>query len=307
MARLIFAGSPSFAATVLAHLHDSQHEIRLVLSQPDRAHGRSSRPTPGEVTKFARSRGLPLQQPARPADVLTELRHAAADVMVVAAYGHILPSEVLTVCPHGALNVHASLLPAYRGASPVQHAILDGVSSTGATLMKMDEGLDTGPILAQRIVDVAPTDTAGSLSNRLAEAGSRLLVESLPEYLSGSLSPRPQGPPSTPVTRRLTKSDGLIDWRRSADHIERHVRAMHPWPKAFTFAGDVGIQILEVEIVPGETTDPGHFEPAGPLTVQTGQGLIRVNSLRPSGKAVMTGEAFLRGYRGDPCFSNSGG
>lgn len=307
MARIAFAGSPGFAKKILSRLHTSEHDVVLVISRPNRPSGRSGSMTAPEAAAYATSNGLRLIQPPHISETLSHLKESKAEVLIVAAYGHILPPEVLDVCPHGAINVHASILPAYRGASPVQQAILDGLDETGVTIMKMDEGLDTGPIISKHSVPVQQDDTTGTLTERLAETGARLLLETLPKYLSGEIQPEPQPTTQAKATTRLKKKDGQIDWTKPASYIERHVRAMLPWPVAFTYANGEPVQILQGEVSDGPVTTPGRFDKRPPLMVDTGEGRLRINRIRPAGRAVMDGEAYLRGYRGSYSFESSGG
>lgn len=299
--RIVFAGTPAFGATVLRGALDAGWEVPLVVTRPDRPAGRGGKNTPSAVTRLAQEQSLPIAKPPQAKDILPQIKDAAPDVLIVASYGEILPPEVLTAPKSGSVNIHASLLPKYRGASPIQQVLLDGESQTGVTLMQMDEGLDTGPIIAFARQPIAAADTAGSLSEKLAALGARLLVETLPRFLAGEVAARPQDESQATMTRVLKKSDGRIDWTQPAEHLERFVRAMQPWPTAWTTIGDDSVQVLESS--PAEANlKPGAFNPKGPLVVGTGSGALRVGKLRLAGKGPVDGASFLRGYRGEPKF-----
>jgi methionyl-tRNA formyltransferase len=254
------------------------------------------------VKGYAATAGIPVLQPASlrkdPAAV-DALRTLAPDAIVVAAYGLILPKAVLEIPTFGCLNVHASLLPAYRGASPISAAILDGLAETGVSIMLMDEGMDTGPVLRQASQPILPVDTTESLSLRLAERGADLLVATLAEWVAGKVAPVPQqelpGAPS--ACRLLRKEDGLIDWSQPAAHIERMTRAYTPWPTAYTSWHGAPLRILEAEVLPG-AAEPGQVvaAPAGPA-VGTGAGLLLLRAVQPAGKRPMDARSFLNGAR----------
>ena len=299
--RLAFAGTPAFAATVLQALQQGGLTPSLVITQPDKPAGRGLSAEPSAVAALASQLGIEVRRPARIAELAAALTDY--DVLVVAAYGQILPKAVLDAPHHGCLNVHASLLPAYRGASPVSQAILDGCAETGVTIMQIDEGLDTGPILSQRMVPIADDDTTGSLSAKLAEAGGALLTETLPKFLAGQLTPQPQDDAKASHTTLLKKADGRIDWQQPAAQIERHIRAMQPWPGATTLAGQTPLTILGsrvCETTPGQ--QPGDFD-GPPLVVRAGEGGLQIEQLKPAGKSQLAAADWLRGYRGPRRFS----
>lgn len=299
--RLVFLGTPNFAVTILEMLLEANWDVPLVITQPDRPRGRTTQPLAPPVAEAARRAGLRLAQPEKAMQSLRQIKAVNPDVLIVAAYGQLLPAVLLKVASGGALNVHASLLPAYRGAAPIQQAIFDGLSESGVTIMKMDEGLDTGPTLCQTAVRIEPTETAGSLSNKLAEAGGRLLVKTLPHYLQGTVTLTPQ--PTTGVSRTslLSKQDGRLDWSKPAALLLRQVRAMQPWPGAQTTLEGQTVQVVAAGAVSIEgALEPGAFRrhPDG-LLVGTGSKPVVVTELKPAGKRQMAANQWLNGYRGD--------
>lgn len=302
--RIIFMGTPDFAVPSLRTLcEQAPHrgwEVVAVVTQPDRPAGRGKKVVASPVKQYAVTQGLPVLQPAslrkEPAAV-EALRTLAPDLFVVAAYGQILRKEVLALPTHGPINVHASLLPAYRGASPITAALLDGLTETGISIMLMDEGMDTGPVLAQARTPIAPTETAATLGERLAEVGAQLLVETLPAWLAGQRTPTPQSAlPGEPSHCRLIRKEaGQIDWTQPAVVIERMTRAYTPWPSAYTtWQGEV-FKIGQAEVIQGQAT-PGLVvaTPTGPA-VGTGAGLLRLVMVQPAGKRQMDLRSFLNG------------
>ncbi len=295
-----FAGTPAFVQPILASLLAAGFRVPLVITQPDRLAGRSPKPVPSPIAEYAATCTLPVVKPERISDAAADLQKADLDVLVVAAYGQILPPAILALPRHGCLNLHWSLLPAYRGTSPVQQTILDGQAVTGTTLMMMDEGVDSGPILAATQVVVTPEATAGSLTDELVAAGAGLLTANLESYLGGTLQGRPQGPSPTPPTHRLRKEDGRLDWTRPADYLERQVRAMQPWPTAFDVLDGEPLQILSARVTKDHGA-PGVFDED--FRVGTGAGSLELQTVRPAGKRPMTAQDFLRGYRGSRSFA----
>lgn len=297
--RVAFFGTPEFGRVVLeALIAATDIDVVLVVSQPDRPRQRRGRGglEPSPVTQLAREQKLPVAAPARAADVLSELEQADPDVCVVAAYGQILPEQLLKAAHGRWLNVHASLLPKYRGASPVTGAILDGQTETGVTIMELVPRLDAGPIVAVAAVPITDHDTTGTLSEKLAVVGGELAAKTLPEYVGGNVRPQPQDEAAATMTRTLSKADGEIDWSRDAAYLGRFVRAMQPWPGAWTTFGNVRITVTNVEAV-GGSTQPGDFAETPPLIVGTGNGLLKINRLRPAGKSEMDGSDWLNGVR----------
>lgn len=299
--RIVFMGSPSFAVPALEGLAGA-YPVVGVVTQPDRPAGRGSRLRPPAVKVAAERLGLPVFQPERVAapDALEHLRAWAPDVIVVAAFGQILPPELLSLPPHGCLNLHASLLPRWRGAAPIAAAILAGDTMTGVTLMRMDEGVDTGPVLAWREEPIRPDDTTGRLTERLARVGAELLMEVLPRYLRGQVRPVPQPEEGVTYCRPLKKADGRLDWARPAAELERRVRATNPWPGAFTFWKGQMLKVWRAAAHPDRAGDAplGTVIPMGDsAAVVTGQGLLELLEVQMAGKNPLPIDAFLRGRR----------
>lgn len=299
--RIVFMGSPAFAVPVLEALART-YPVVGVVTQPDRPAGRGSRLRPPAVKVAAERLGLPVFQPEKvsASAALAHLRAWAPDIIIVAAFGQILPPDLLALPPYGCLNVHASLLPRWRGAAPIAAAILAGDTVTGVTLMQMDEGVDTGPILAQREEPIYPDDTTASLTERLARVGAELLIDALPRYLRGEIHPVPQPEEGVTYCRPLEKADGHLDWKRPATELERQVRAMTPWPGAFTFWEGQQVKVLRAEVQPDWTGDepPGTVIPLrSGAGVVTGQGVLRLLEVQMAGKNPLPIDAFLRGRR----------
>jgi len=274
----------------------------LVVTQPDRPAGRGLSPRPSPVKIAALELGLPLFQPdsINAPQSISRLRELSLDLMVVVDYGQLLKKTVLEIPRLGCINLHASLLPRYRGAAPVAWAILNGERETGVSVFLLDEGMDTGPLLAQRAVAIGPEETRGELEERLAQLGAELLVEAILGYSRGELTPRPQ-PPGGSRAPRLKKSDGLIDWSWPAEKVERWVRGMNPWPSAFTYFRGKRLKLHRVRLAEGEGGEPGCLLPAGRrLFVSCGRGLVELLEVQPEGKKRLTAQEFLNGYRIKP-------
>ena len=294
--RILFAGTPPFAAAALEALADAGHDIVRVLTQPDRPAGRGMKLAPSAVKQAALARQLPLYQPAslKSAEAQAELAAADADVMVVAAYGLILPQAVLDLPRLGCLNIHASLLPRWRGAAPIQRAILAGDPETGITIMQMDAGLDTGAMLTKTPVPILATDTAASLHDTLAAAGARAIVAALANY--PALVPQAQDDRAATYAAKLGKEEAQLDWRQPADTLARAVRAYNPVPGAWTLLDGAPLKIWAVEAVAG-TGQPGallHAD-AGQLIVACGEGALALQEVQPAGSKRMPAAAFLAG------------
>jgi methionyl-tRNA formyltransferase len=295
--RIVFAGTPAFAAASLDALADAGHDIVLVLTQPDRPAGRGMKLTPSAVKQAALARGLPLDQPAslKTPEAQAGLRDANADVMVVAAYGLILPQAVLDLPRFGCLNIHASLLPRWRGAAPIQRAILAGDTETGITIMQMDAGLDTGAMLTQTPVPILETDTAVSLHDTLAAAGARAIVAALADY--STLVPRAQDDRLATYAAKLSKEEAQLDWRQPAEILARAVRAYNPAPGAWTLLDGAPLKIWAAQAC-AESGQPGevlHAE-ADRLVVACGGGALSLQTLQPAGSKRMAVAAFLAGH-----------
>lgn len=298
--RVVFWGSPAFAIATLEALLASAHEVVAVVTQPPRLKGRGRREEPTAVGRRARAAGIPVLAPDRPRGeaFLADLRALDPDVFVVAAYGAILPPEALAIPPHGAFNVHASILPAYRGAAPVTRAILDGRTETGVSLMRMEAGLDSGPVLLRATTPITPDDTAGTLTERLAKLGAGLLVAALDSLTLGSLPETPQNAAAATYAPKVTAEQARLDWTRPADEIERSVRAYDPWPGAWTTWHGERLRVFRVEPLSGEAgeADAGTIVGLDPApVVRVGDGRVRLVVVQPAGGRRMAGDAWARG------------
>ncbi len=299
--RILFMGTPEFSVPVLEALVAAGHEIVLAVTQPDKAAGRSKAPVPPPVKVCAEAHGIPVFQPerVRRPEAMAELEKVEADLGVVVAFGQILPQALLDLPAHGCFNVHASLLPMYRGASPINHVILAGEKESGVTIMQMDAGIDTGDILLQEAVPLAPDETAETLSEKLSQLGARLITEAVEKLEDGTLTRTPQEG-ETCYAGMLKKEMGLIDWKLPAEVIERRVRGLLPWPGTFTFREGkkliIGSAKAEAQEVPPNLI-PGAVWRAdkGGLLIQTGEGALRILMLQPEGKKMMDARAFLNG------------
>jgi methionyl-tRNA formyltransferase len=297
--RIIFMGSPEFALPSLRALANSYPVIGVV-TQPDRPAGRGRTLTPPPVKSLAQEYGLPMIQPRRLREpqAMTQLRDWQPDVIVVAAFGQILKPDVLELPPYGCVNVHASLLPRWRGAAPIRAAILHGDEQAGITIMCMDPGIDTGPILNQRATPIQTDDTAETLSGRLGELGAQLLLETLPGYLDGELAPEPQDESQATYAPMLKKEDGELDFQQTAVQLSRRVRAYHPWPGAFTTWNGKMLKIQCAHPLPNTSAAPGErLIHLGLPAIGTAQGILVLDEIQPAGKKNMPGEVFLRGAR----------
>lgn len=294
--RILFAGTPPFAAAALNALADAGHEIVLVLTQPDRPAGRGMKLSPSAVKQAALLRDLPVYQPPtlKTPEVQAALRAADADVMVVAAYGLILPQVVLDLPRFGCLNIHASLLPRWRGAAPIQRAILAGDAETGITIMQMDAGLDTGAMLSRIVVPIGDADTAASLHDTLAAAGAMAIVAALAHY--AELVPEAQDDTQATYAAKLSKEEAQLDWHQPAETLARAVRAYNPAPGAWTLLNGAPLKIWSAQTC-AETGAPGEVlrADADHLIVACGSGALDVRALQPAGSKRMTAAAFLSG------------
>jgi len=302
---IVFMGSPDFALPTLRAL-TSHYPIAGVVTQPDRPKGRGQTLTPPPVKRLAQELGLPVIQPRRlrEPEAMRQLLAWQPGLIVVAAFGQILKPEVLELPPHGCINVHASLLPRWRGAAPIQAAILHGDEQTGVTIMRMDPGVDTGPTLSQRAIPTLPDDTAISLSERLASLGAGLLIETLPSYLSGKLVPQPQDESLATYAPMLKKEDGLLDFTQPAAYLACRVRAFNPWPGAYTLWQGHILKIHHAHPIPNPQSQIPNQVPGVPVIHQslpafiTGDGLLVLDEVQPAGKKPMPGKVFLSGARG---------
>lgn len=301
--KLVFMGTPDFAATALKALVEAGEEVTAVVTQPDRPKGRGKAVQFSPVKSYAVSQNIPVLQPKRirEKEAVEELKKYGADVFVVAAFGQILSEEILQIPRFGCLNIHASLLPKYRGAAPIPWAILNGEKETGVTIMKMDAGLDTGDILFTGKIPVEETDTADSLHDKLAQLGGTLIVDSLKKIEKGEFKAVRQNEEEATYVGKLDKSFGLISWDENAESIGRKVRALYSWPSAFTFLNGKRLKIWEAKDVKNENACGGK---AGMITkvckdsfyVCTGEGELQVTGVQLEGKRKMTVKEFLLGY-----------
>jgi methionyl-tRNA formyltransferase len=280
-------------------LVNSEHEVLAVVTQPDRQSGRGRHLSSCPVKKEAEKAGLKTFQPLKVRDMnfIDELKKISPDTIVVAAYGQILPPAIIHMPEFGCINIHASLLPKYRGAAPINWAIINGEKKTGITTMLMDEGMDTGSVLLQNETEITPEDTAGTLSQRLSGMGASLLMETLKGIKHGSIRPVPQKGEAT-FAPLLKKNDGLIQWTRSVDEICNFIRGMNPWPGAYSFLGGERIKILKGSAIEGNGA-PGTIcgVSKDDLLVGTGRGILSIIEIQPAGKSVMPAGPFLRGRK----------
>ena len=296
--RVIFFGTPAFAIPSLVALLQSEEEVIAVVTQPDKKKGRGRVSSPSPVKELAIDRGIKILQPVNIKDplFLNGLSKIMPEIIVVVAYGRILPAQILRLPSHGCINVHASLLPKYRGAAPIQWAIINGEKKTGITTMLMDEGLDTGNILLQEETEISYDDNAETLGNKLAEIGASLLIRTIKGIRSGYIKPIPQkGTPG--YAPPLKKEDGRLNWSKTATEIFNFVRGMYPWPCAYCYLNKERIKITRVKMLEGSGI-PRRVEKTGEeLIVGTGEGLISIIELQPEGKIPMSAKAFLQGRR----------
>jgi methionyl-tRNA formyltransferase len=297
--RIAFAGTPAFAATVLAKLLTAQHEVVLVLTQPDRPSGRGLRPAFSAVKDFAVKQRLDVRQPItlKDPETLDFLTESRPDAIVTAAYGLILPAPVLEIAPHGAFNVHASLLPRWRGAAPIQRALLAGDRETGITIIRMEAGLDTGPILAQRSLAITDRDDSQSLHDRLAPMGGDLMASVLDMLAAGNASEKPQPGEGATYARKIQDDEAVIDWSQPAVQIERAVRAFRPAPGAQTGLRGQRCKIWHARTAPG-SGEPGTViaTVTDGIRVACGEGALDITELQRAGGRRLRAVEFLRGF-----------
>jgi methionyl-tRNA formyltransferase len=300
--RLVFMGTPEFAVTSLRALLESGDQVVGVVTQPDRPKGRGQSVVESPVKRLAKDAGLPVLQPLKMKDpaFLGALQDWKAEAIAVTAFGRILPPAILELPPLGCVNVHASLLPAYRGAAPIQWALINGEQETGVTTMLMDAGMDTGPILLQERLAIRPDETAGALSLRLAQVGGRLLVNTLRGLKDGTLTPAPQDDAKATLAPLLKKEDGLIDWARPAAAIANRIRGLTPWPGAFTFLGRDRWLIWSAGLTSRAAGGqrPGTIVEAGKagLLVATATDALAITELQPANSRRMTAAQYLAGH-----------
>lgn len=297
---LLFFGTPDFASSSLERLVRSRHTVVGVVTQPDRPKGRGRKLAPSPVKSVAQKHGLAVFQPEKASapEFVKTLRAVGPDLAVVVAYGEILKRAILDLPKHGAVNLHASLLPKYRGGSPIQAAILNGDTLTGVTTIQMDEGMDTGNILLQEEVAITEDDTAGTLHDKLAEVGARLLIETVDQLEAGTITPKPQNHELATYTRLIKKEDGVIDWNQTSGQVHNFVRAMNPWPLAHTRDGKYRIWMTSAPSKHKVGAQAGTVVQADDtgLVIAALDGTIRIERLQAAGGKLMSAPEFLRGH-----------
>ncbi len=304
MKRVVFMGTPDFAVSSLEALINADYEVAAVFTQPDKPVGRKAVLTPSPVKSCAIAHNIPVYQPerVRGEENLSLLRELAPDVIIVAAYGQIIPKTILDLPQYGCINVHASLLPAWRGAAPIQWSILAGDKESGVTIMQMGEGLDTGDMLAKAAVEISASETGGSLFDRLAELSGPLLIDTLKKLERGEITPAAQPAESTtPYAAVLSRESGRVNWSKSAEAIERQIRALDPWPGTYTYIQGKQLKIWEAHVedtgrnpedIPGQISVTEN----GGIRVLCGEKTLVITQLQLEGKKRMDSKAFLRGY-----------
>ena len=312
---VVFLGTPQFAVPTLRRLLDSAHSVAGVITQPDRPRGRGQKITHAPVKALALERGIPVYQPERlkPPEVADALRAWRADLGVVAAYGRIIPEHLLTIPRFGMINVHASLLPKYRGAAPVHRAVINGDSQTGVTIMRVVKELDAGGMLAKVRRPIAPDETSDVVETALADRGAELLVTVVDQLASGTAREEPQDETQATYAPRLTKEEGLIDWTQSASQIHNRVRGLYPWPHAYTFFKGTRLIVLRSVVATrnesAAATNPGTITgvTSEAIHVATGDGALAILDVQPEGRRAMRAHDFLLGHRlaTGETFSNS--
>lgn len=298
--KIIYMGTPDFAVEALEALASSRHEVTAVFTQPDKPKGRGKAMQFTPVKEVALRENIPVYQPkkVRDPEVIQKIRELAPDVLVVVAFGQIIPQEILDIAPYGCINVHGSLLPKYRGAAPIQWAVIDGEKESGVTTMQMDAGLDTGDMLLKTVVPLDEKETGGSLFDKLSKAGADLLLETLDALENGTVTPQKQGESPTAYAKMLTKDMGAIDWNRPAKELERLIRGLNPWPGTYTEYQGKTLKIWGATVKEG-----GDPSKAGTIVnvkkhsfgIQTKDGILVPTEIQLEGKKRMTAEAFLCG------------
>ena len=301
--KIVYMGTPDFAVPPLAALVENGYEVTAVITQPDKPKGRGKTLMPTPVKEEALKHEIPVYQPAKVRDpeFLETLQKLEPDMIIVAAFGQIIPKVILDMPQYGCINIHASLLPKYRGAAPIQQAVIDGEKESGVTIMKMGTGLDTGDMISQAVVELREDETGGSLFDRLAETGAELLIRTIPSIENGTAvyTKQPEESP-TPYAAMITKQMGLLDFSKSAVVLERLVRGMNPWPSAYTFLNNKTLKVWKCSVesgscgkdVPGTITD---VDKKG-IHVACGEGTLILEEVQLEGKKRMETDAFLRGY-----------
>lgn len=299
--RVIFMGTPDFSVQTLQAIYEAGHEVCLVVTQPDKPKGRGHAMQYTPVKEYAVEKGIEVFQPVkiREQEAVEKLRSYQADIMVVVAFGQIVSKEILDMCPYGCINVHASLLPKYRGAAPIQRVIIEGEKESGVTIQQMNEGIDTGDMISKVIVPIDEKETGGTYHDKLAEAGATLCIATLKDIVAGRITKTPQKEEDSCYAKKLQKELGNIDFTKSAEEIERLIRGLNPWPSAYTTLHGKTLKVWAAEVeekdYEGEVgTIVAKLKKS--LVVKTGKGALAITELQLAGKKRMTTESFLLGY-----------
>lgn len=307
MIRIVYMGTPDFAVEPLEAIIKAGYEVAAVVTQPDKQKGRGKEVKMTPVKECALRHGIPVFQPVKikEPEAVAELEKYQADLFVVAAFGQLLSEEILNMPEYGCINIHASLLPAYRGAAPIQWAVLNGEKESGVTIMQMDKGLDTGDMLLKRSVELSPTETGDSLHDKLMHLGAELIVEALSKLEKGELVPEKQKDELSSYAKKLTKAMGQIDWSKDAVSLERWIRGLNSWPSAYTFFGGRTLKIWEAQVAEengAQKAEPGQVVSVSRegFTVACGQGALQILSLQLEGKKRVLTREFLLGYQVEP-------
>lgn len=307
MIRIVYMGTPDFAVEPLEAIIKAGYEVAAVVTQPDKQKGRGKEVKMTPVKECALRHGIPVFQPVKikEPEAVAELEKYQADLFVVAAFGQLLSEEILNMPEYGCINIHASLLPAYRGAAPIQWAVLNGEKESGVTIMQMDKGLDTGDMLLKRSVELSPKETGDSLHDKLMHLGAELIVEALSKLEKGELVPEKQKDELSSYAKKLTKAMGQIDWSKDAVCLERWIRGLNSWPSAYTFFGGKTLKIWEAQVTEengAQKAEPGQVVSVSreSFTVACGQGELQILSLQLEGKKRVSTREFLLGYQVEP-------
>ncbi len=307
MIRIVYMGTPDFAVEPLEAIIKAGYEVAAVVTQPDKQKGRGKEVKMTPVKECALRHGIPVFQPVKikEPEAVAELEKYQADLFVVAAFGQLLSEEILNMPEYGCINIHASLLPAYRGAAPIQWAVLNGEKESGVTIMQMDKGLDTGDMLLKRSVELSPKETGDSLHDKLMHLGAELIVEALSKLEKGELVPEKQKDELSSYAKKLTKAMGQIDWSKDAVSLERWIRGLNSWPSAYTFFGGKTLKIWEAQVAEengAQKAEPGQVVSVSRegFTVACGQGALQILSLQLEGKKRVLTREFLLGYQVEP-------
>ncbi len=303
--KVVYMGTPDFAVAPLEALLQAGHQVTAVVTQPDKQKGRGKEVQMTPVKECALKHGIPVLQPVkiREKEAVEQLREYPADIFVIAAFGQLLSEEILNIPAYGCVNIHASLLPAYRGAAPIQWAVINGEKETGVTIMQMEKGLDTGDMLLKAVVPIDPKETGESLHDKLMEAGAKLIVKALPLIERGEVVPEKQDDAQSSYASRLSKDMGRIDWKQDAAALERLVRGLNSWPSAYTAFHGKTLKIWEADVAEGEAKEmPGTVEHVEKnyIDIACGKGILRITSLQLEGKRRMPVKDFLPGYEIKP-------